>query len=119
MRPSLELEDRVGDDLAAARELARDRGGRAVLAGDGVVHRRLDAGGGAVLEHALEHLLAVAGARGARRVVAVDLDELDVVRVEAEQRVDVPLLVAALERLEVERCAGLDGHGCLLRLVVD
>jgi hypothetical protein len=40
--------------------------------------------------------------RGARRVVAVDLDQLDLVPVQAEQRLDVPLLVAALERLEVE-----------------
>jgi hypothetical protein len=43
------------------------------------------------------HLFAVADARGPRRVVAVNLDELDVVRVEIEQGLDVPLLVAAPE----------------------
>jgi hypothetical protein len=32
-----ELEDRVGDDLASAGELARDRGGGAVLSGDRVL----------------------------------------------------------------------------------
>ena len=83
--------------VAAARSLARDR----------VLHRRLDAGAGAVLEHALEHVLAVPDARRARRVVAVDLDQLDLVGVEREQRLDVPLLVAAPERVEIERGAGL------------
>jgi len=76
-----------------------------------------DAGGGAVLEHPLEYLLAVSHARRARRVVAVDLDQFDLVCVEAEQCLDVPLLVAALERLAVEPRACLDGHRNLLWLL--
>ena len=91
----LDLEHRIRDDLAPAGELAGDGGGRAILSRDRVLHRRLDAGGGAVLEHPLQHFLAVPNARGARRVVAVDLDHLDLVRVEREQDLDVPLLVAA------------------------
>jgi hypothetical protein len=96
----LELEDPVGDDLAAARELAGHGGGGAMLCGNRVLHRRLDAGGGAVLEHAVEHFLAVPNARGAWRVVAVELDQLDLVRVQREQGVEVPYLIAAPERLE-------------------
>jgi hypothetical protein len=69
---------------------------------DQILHARLDPGPGAVFEHALEHLLSLSDARSARRVVAVDLDELNFVGVQSEQGVDVPLLVAALERVEVE-----------------
>ena len=47
-----ELEDRVGDDLAASWELAGDGGGSAFVSRDLVFHRRLDADGGAVLEQA-------------------------------------------------------------------
>jgi hypothetical protein len=62
-----------------------------------------------VLEHAPKHLLAVTHARGTRRVVAVDLDEPDVVGMQGQQGLDIPILIAAPERLEIERCAGLDG----------
>src|SRR5215218_3342817 len=105
-----ELQDGIGHDLAPAGELAGDDGRGAILARDRVLHRRLDAGGGAVLEHALEHLLPVPNSRHARRVVAVDLDQLDLVRVERQQRLDVPPFVASPERLEIEGCTGLDGH---------
>ena len=63
MRPSSSSRIALASDLAATRELARDRGGRPLLARDRVLHGRLDAGGGAVLEHPPEHVLAVAGAR--------------------------------------------------------
>ena len=61
----LDLEYRVGDDLAPARELAGDRGGGAVLICHEVFHRRPDARRGAVVEHPLEDLLAVTHTRRA------------------------------------------------------
>src|SRR5919108_2038972 len=112
----LEIEDPVGDDLAAAGELAGHGGGGALGVGDAVLHRRLDAGGGAVLEHAAENLLAVTHPRGARRVVAIDLNELDVIGIEIEQGVDVPLPVRTRELADVELRGGLHGHDVLLRL---
>jgi hypothetical protein len=38
-----------------------------------------------------------------RRVVAIDLGQLDVLGIQREQRFDVPLLVAALQGVEIER----------------
>src|ERR671922_526033 len=110
----LEVEDPVRDDLAAAGELAGHGGGGALGAGDAVLYGRLDARGGAVLEHAAKHLLPVTHPRGARRVVAIDLHDLDVVGVEIEQGVDVPLGVGARELADVELRGGLHGHGVLL-----
>jgi hypothetical protein len=58
-----QLEGRVRDDLASAGELAGDGRRRAIRAGDGVLHRGLDVGGGAVLEHAAVYVLAAPDAR--------------------------------------------------------
>src|SRR5688572_18131833 len=106
----VELEDAVGDDLTAAGELAGDRRRGALPVGDRVVHRRLHAGRSAVLQHPAEHVLAVARPGRARGVVAIDLNELDVVGVQAEQGLDVPLLVATPESVDVECGPRVGGH---------
>src|SRR5215208_531528 len=74
----LQLEDGVRQHLPPAWELAGDRRGGSVPVGDGVLHRCDDARAGAVLEHSAEHVAPMARARRARRVVPVDLDQLEV-----------------------------------------
>src|SRR5688572_18953101 len=70
-----DLEDAVGDDLPAAGERAGHGRGGVVAVRDHVLDAGLDAGAGAVPDHALEHVPAPAHARCARRVVPIDLDD--------------------------------------------
>ena len=100
----LELEDRVGEDLAAARELARDRGGGAVSVRDQVFSTVALTPAAAQCSNIPLKTSLPCRTRGELGGLSRSIwIELDVIGVELEQGLDVPLLVGALESLDVER----------------